>query len=105
MFADLNVENQVNNKERKIQQLSIQMDTLDREIGELLTELQVTPEQLTNFVERSENFTEKNWKEMMKHRSAMEEKLSCELKQIQNPKKTKDVYADRHMGQHWLFVR
>jgi hypothetical protein len=88
-----------------IQELAIRMENLDREIADFLKELKVTPEQLTAFVENEKNFTEANWKEVVKHKKAFEDKLQREIENIRNPSKTKKALAELNIPRHWIAVR
>ncbi len=87
------------------QELLIRMDVLDREVKGLMSELNVTPEQLTQFVENADNFTPENWEELQKQRQALDDKLQRELENVRDPSKAKKRQADRHVAPHWLFVK
>lgn len=99
------LEKVIQKNEMAIQELAIRIETVDRHVQELLSELQVSPEQLTGFVEKRENFTEDNWSTMNQHKQELEEKLQRELANIRNPLKTKKAFAERKVERHWLFVR
>lgn len=98
-------EEKLQNNERKIEELSIQFEALDREIHGLLQELNVTPEQLTQFVNTKQNFTDENWDQLQEEHKKMQEKLQVELQNIRNPQQMKKRYAERFVGNNWLFVR
>lgn len=99
------LEKKIQKTELSIQELSIRLDSLNNQIKELLTELNVSPEQLTAFVEKKENFTEENWSSLAQQRQLLDEKLQRELANIRNPLKAKKTYSERKIEQHWLFVR
>jgi len=105
MFHNLQSEQQLINQVNKAKELSIRNESLDKQVQDLLEEIQVTPEQLTVFVENEQNFTEKNWEELQKHRSELDEKLQRELANIRDPLKAKQKQAQLKVGPHWLFVR
>lgn len=98
-------EEKAQKNERKIEELSIRIDAIDREIHNLLHELNVTPEQLSQFVNTERNFTEENWMQLQEEQKKMQEKLQVELEYIRNPQQMKKRYAERSIGNHWLFVR
>ena len=91
--------------ESKIQELAIQIENLDRETAKLLSELDVTPEQLTSFIQKEKNFTEKNWEELQAEKKKLNEKLLRDLRSICDPRKTKKAYKDRKVDNRWLFVK
>lgn len=105
MFSDDNHDQKIHLNEQKIRELSIRVESLDRETTSLLNELKVTPDQLTKFVDKRENFTEKNWDELNKHKKAADEKLERELRHVTNPKKVKETFKELNVGRNWLFVR
>ena len=88
-----------------IQQLLIHMEGLDREIKELLSELQVTPQQLSAFVGNEQNFTQENWVELQKQRKSLDEKLNTSLLNVKDLRKTTKAHKERHVQNHWLFVK
>jgi len=98
-------EQDITKNETAVQQLAIRIDALDREIKTLLAELNVTPEQLTVFVSKEENFTSENWQELHKQRKMLDEKLSKEIANIRDPRKVKKAQETRNVQRHWLFVK
>lgn len=102
MFFELNKQQ---NLEKKIEELTIRQEALNREVSKLLKELEIRPEQLTTFVSKKDNFTEENWQQLQEAKSKLDEKLSRDLNSIRNPKETEKTYKERHVDQHWLFVR
>lgn len=105
MFNQNSLEQQILQQETKIKELEIQLETLENSVGELLTHLQVTPEQLTAFVDKQEHFSEENWTELQKQRKILDDKLLREIANIRNPRKTKNAYSNLHVERHWLHVR
>lgn len=105
MFTKDNLENQIVKNEKKIKELSIQMETLDKEVGELLNELDITPEQLTQFIQNPENFSEKTWEDLQRQRKNLDEKLQRDLNNVSNPKKTKNTYKKFRVPPNWIPVR
>lgn len=103
MFSQF--EAHVQKNEQAIEELAIKIDALNRDVDTLLKELNVSPQQLTTFLDNRDHFTEENWTMILQQRKALDEKLLRELVNISNPKKTKKAYSDRHVQPHWLFVR
>jgi hypothetical protein len=103
--SEHNVEKTITKHDLSIQELLIRIDSLDREVKVLLSELNISPEKLSVFVDNQANFTEENWQELQKQRQLLDEKLSKELSNIRDPRKVKKHQDDRHIQRHWLFVR
>lgn len=87
------------------QELLIQMDGMNEEIGLLLTELNVTRNQLQQYLSNPHNFTEENWQELQKQRKLLDDKLSREIDNVRDPRKAKKSQNERNIQQHWLFVK
>jgi hypothetical protein len=99
------LETHIQKNELAIQELSIRMEALNRDIHELLKELNVSPEQLTTFLENKDNFSDDNWHTIIEQRKILDEKLLKELQNISNPQKTKKTFKTMNVQPHWLFVR
>lgn len=104
LFGD-KLEEQVTNNEKKIRELSIRHEKLDLDVSNFLKELEVTPEQLSAFITKKENFTEDNWEELQNQKKKLDEKLDLELKNVRNPLKSKKALASLNIRQHWLHVK
>lgn len=103
---ELELEQQIIKNDLSLQELLIRIDTLDREVKVLLDELKVTPEQITQFVSEKDNFTQENWNELQTQRKMLDEKLTLQLSNIRNPKKTSKTLSEKkHIAPHWIFVR
>lgn len=102
---EAHIEQQLETHSTKINELEIQLEKLDRDVENFMNGLNVSAEQLTNFIENKENFSEKNWMELADHKAKLDSKLKIELENIRNPLKTKKSYANLHVERHWLHVR
>ncbi len=98
-------ENQIQQSDTKIQAIEIQLNNLEREVSELFDLMGVTPDQLSTFIEKKENFTEDHWVEINKQKKQLDERLNRSQNNIRNPLKTKRSYNNLHVGRHWLFVK
>ncbi|MEI8125996.1 MAG: hypothetical protein WCG42_09590 [Parachlamydiaceae bacterium] len=105
MFSDDQRESHIEKNNILIEELSIKIDALDRDVENLLNELEVSPEQLTTFLNDQNNFTPNNWSELLNQRKTLNEKLLRSLANIANPKKAKKSHTDRNIPSHWIFVR
>lgn len=99
------IEKQMEQQKFKFQELAIQFESLNVEIDRFFGQLDVSPEQLSCFLEKREHFTERTWKELLKKRQELDQKLQRELDCIRNPLKTKDNYQSLHVARHWIHVR
>lgn len=104
LIAD-ELEKKINKHELDFQELVIKTENLNQQVEELLTELNVSPEQLSAFIGNKDNFSEDNWQTIVKQRQELEDKLKRELANIPNPLKNKKTYSERIVPRHWLFVR
>ena len=105
MKSDSQLEAHILKNELALQELSIRIEALNRDVDGLLSQLNVSPEQLTTFIENKDNFSEENWDTMQEQRKVLDEKLLRELLNVSNPKKTRDAFKNMHAQPHWLFVR
>lgn len=105
MTPDAELEARIQKNALAIEELSIKIEALDRNVNALFNEMQVSPEQLAAFVGNKDNFTEEGWNALLKHRKDLDEKLMRELLNVRNPKNIKKAYAERNVQTHWLFVR
>lgn len=97
--------NTLRRKHIELMELMLRHENLKRQTEELLQELQITPEQLTTYIENKENFTEKNWNELQSERTKIEEKIQTEISSINNPLKAKKTYSEKNIPNHWISVR
>lgn len=105
MSSDAQLEAHIQKNALAIEELSIRIEALNRDVSELLNQLNVSSDQLTTFIEKKENFSEENWNTLLEQRKALDEKLLRELLNVTNPKKTKEAYKKMLVQPHWLFVR
>lgn len=106
MAIEEKLEERIHKTERKLIELSLHIQRLNREYQEILDDLALTPEQLKSFVENPANFTPPIWEQLQKEKKAMEEKLNLELNNVRDANKAKSTIAEKgKVQQHWLFVR
>jgi len=103
---DQQIDKKIENQEKKIKELIIRSETLEREFNQFLAEMKVTREQIRTFIETKDFFTEEDWEEIQKQQKALEQKLLVELKNIANPNKTKASLAEqKDVKPQWLYVK
>lgn len=105
MLETFGIDEKFEKTQKKMQELEIRNTKLDRDAVDLLTELKVSAEQLSQYIDDKENFSKKNWEQLQKKKSEIEQKLDTELNSVRNPLKTKETLKERNVNQHWLFVR
>ncbi len=91
--------------EALFKELLYRANDLEKEETKLFQELQVTAEQISQFMDKPENFTPENWEKIKTHQAQLSEKLDLELKNIKNPRKTKKAYQKNIVNNRWIFVR
>lgn len=105
MKIEKSLEDRLTDLERKLQELAIQNETLDREIEGLLAFAEVTEEQLSAFVNNPEHFNDQNWQKLVEEKKRIDSKLTRELNNILNPAKSQQKRSDLNVPRHWLQVR
>lgn len=100
------IDQKLDHHEKKIRELSIQTDTLEREFDQLLNDLKVTRDQLRIYIENKDYFSDKDWEEIERQKQELDHKLLLQLKNIVDPLKAKKSLQERKDIQpQWLFVR
>lgn len=107
MFTDFfeDLETKMQRQEKAIAESQIANENLDLEIETYLSDYNVTPIQLSQFIANKEHFSEENWEELQNKKKQLDEKLQRDLENIANPLKLKKAYKQRKVETHWLFVR
>lgn len=105
MRSDSELEAHIQKNALAIQELAIRIEALNRDVNELLNQLDVSADQLTAFIEDKDNFSKENWITLLEQRKALDERLVRELHNVSNPKKTKESFKQMNVQPHWLFVR
>lgn len=100
------LEEKINQTERKLNEFSIRLKKLDQELKQILNELELTPEQLKNYVQDPDRFTPPVWEQLQAEKKKWDEKINLEINSLSDPLKTKKTISERgNVQQHWLFVR
>lgn len=104
MSSEDKLEKLIQKNEIAMHELTIRIENLDRLVQDLLSEMNVAPEQLTAYLEKKEHFTDDNWQELLKQKKILDDKLKQELEHIRNPLEVKKKYQER-VDKNWIFVR
>ncbi|MCB1112625.1 MAG: hypothetical protein H7A37_01850 [Chlamydiales bacterium] len=105
MFFESSPEFKIRQNEKKLRELRVRVDSLNKEVDGFLTSLGVSSEQLTAYVENRENFDDETWEKLQDERQKLDAKLTFELESVSDPTKTKKAYETLNVAPHWIFVR
>jgi chromosome segregation ATPase len=106
MAVQEKLEEKIHRTERKLIELSLHIQRLNREYQQLLDDLALTPKQLQEFVDNPNNFSPVIWEQLQNEKKKLDERLNLELNNVHDANKTKAVYSEKgKVQQHWLFVR
>lgn len=106
MALEEKLQDKIQRQQRKMKEISISLERLDRDYQKIFKELALTPEQLQTYMENPENFTPPIWEELQNEKKKLDEGLNLELTRVRDPKKLKKTYSENgSIQQHWLFVR
>lgn len=90
---------------RKLKEMSLLVEKLDRDVEQLFKERNIDPLQVTQFLAEKENFSESEWVEIQEANRALNKELEVALQNIRDPRKAQKAQSDRHVQPHWLYVR
>lgn len=90
----------------QMREMSIQMEKLEREYSELLDGVGLTHEEMSDYIDNPENFSQPIWERLQNEKKKLNEKHDLNMKNITDPTKVKKAYSERSIVQpHWMFVR
>lgn len=89
--------------EKKLKELLLKNEALDREVSGLLKE--ETLQKVAAYSQDKGNFSDEEWDTLEKERKDFEVKLRRELDQVQNIKEKEKKQKERNVAPTWLFVR
>ena len=96
-----NLDLKVNTTDKKIKELSIEYESIDREIKDFYEEFSFDP----NTFEESLNFTQEQQLEFEQQKAQLQSLLKNKMDEILNPSKTKDTYKEKStISNQWLPV-
>jgi hypothetical protein len=100
------LEQRIEKMDLKLQELGIDLEYLDENFNQVLSNLNITSEELYTYIEDPKNFSPETQKKFEKERMQLDEKLNLALKNVKDPLKTKKTFSEKKEVQsHWLFVR
>ena len=104
-MTEQSLEQQLEKQQRRIQELELENEALNREIDGFLEEVGVSSQQISDYVHNQDNFSKEEWQRLQACSSDLEQKLQQKLENIADPRKNKKNYDERNIPQHWVFVR
>ena len=85
--------------------MKLRLERFERAFKEFYEDSNITPEELTNYLNNEANFRPSVWSQLEELRMDLDQKLNQELQNIRNPFETSQNYAERgEIQRHWLFV-
>lgn len=92
--------------ERKVKEIALGLERLEKQYQHFLHELGLTHEQLTAYVENSDNFSPETLQELQETKQKLDEKLNLKLESISDPTKVAQKRNDQgQIQRNWIFVR
>ena len=92
------------NKRSELKRLQFEIEALERETAELFNKLDITPEKIQKFLDKS-NYSEKEWEFIQKERTKFEEQLERELSNIDDPERKKQAYKELINSASWMKIQ
>ncbi|MBA3722704.1 MAG: hypothetical protein H0W88_09930 [Parachlamydiaceae bacterium] len=106
MFFNQKPEDRFQQTKTKMQELSINMEKLDREYQILLSTLGLNIGEIQGYVENPENFTQPIWERLQNEKKKLDEKLNLAVNSVQDLRKTKKTQSENGRVQPtWIYVR
>lgn len=99
------LENKTKQNERKLRELKLKYERVNKEIESLYKEIAMTPEELSAYAQDPSNFSPRAWDELQKKQKALEEHLENDLKQLRDVTAAKKSFQENNVSQHWIFCR
>lgn len=103
MFFDT-IENKMIRNDKKIKELSIKTEALNREIDSFYNEINICQKQLSEYSKNKENFLPQVWQALEEQRAALNEKLPAQQEE-KNLQETSNRFQEQHIARHWIPVR
>lgn len=92
--------------QHKMQELSIQIETLDNRYQQLLDDLNSTPEQLREHAENSANYEQPIWEFLQNEKQKVEKAYNHDANSVRDVNQVKKTFSERQSIQsHWIHVR
>ncbi|MBB64963.1 MAG: hypothetical protein CMO81_07845 [Waddliaceae bacterium] len=91
--------------DKRIKELEIQNETLNKEMEEFERSLGIQFDQLASYAKDKENFTSEEWVFMEEYEKSLERKISCALENVIDKRKVEKARESLNIGQHWIPMR
>jgi hypothetical protein len=101
-----NFENNEAVSEKKIKELTIQFERMEREYNQLVSDLQIDLTKIGEFLDNKGNFDEDSWKAMEEFKKGLDEKYQVMMNQKTDQLKSKSSWDNlKALRPHWIPVR
>lgn len=105
MFFELS-ENKTKNLEKKIHELTLEVERQNEAISKLFIEIGCTPEELHLFLKNPENFSPQEFEILKELQRLVSEKSDLSLSAHYSPSQNKQKMEERkEVAPHWIFCR
>lgn len=105
MSTEKKLEDQLKNAQKKLKEVGIQTERLDRTSQQLLKAFGVTSQELAEALSDPTRFTPEEWEELKIQKKKLDDKLKLEMSLVRDPRKVKSSLSSLQTQPHWLFVR
>lgn len=91
--------------QKRITELTIEHEALNLKVAKIMEELELKPEQVTQYLANPENFSEKNWTQIQEIKNEQSQKLMNDLLILsKNPRKKKSLSKEPPKP-HWVMMK
>jgi seryl-tRNA synthetase len=105
MSFDHKLEERILTAQRKIQEMTINLENLDREFNQLLSESGLEAAQIEAYIKEMERSKDPIWETLKAEQDQLNQNLENRLTQIKDPKKLQQVFSEKASIQsHWIYV-
>lgn len=104
MFLRQTQKDRTKKNEDLIRELEISLSKLEVDVDQSLNDLGMTAEELDQFFNMRENFTEEEWEEITRLKNEHESRLE-QAKQLSSIKKIKEARDGLPRNANWIYVK
>ena len=98
------LESKINKNERSLKRFIADLETFEIESGKLFEELEFSPEQLSEFMGKQENFTPERWEEYQRRVREFDAALEKDKTNIKDTRRNSETYEILRMANNWIRV-
>ena len=92
--------------DKRIDEVESNINQMERELQELLDEVGVTAEAVSEYNHNPDNYNPEDFQRLQEMRETLDKALERSLTNIRNPKKAASTYkSQQSVDNNWLFIR